>query len=159
MDDASALTITLDDPQSPVARACLKRYYDELNARFSHGFDVSLSRDPEARVMQPPVGAFLIAMRDGYAVGCVGLKGPGPVAEVKRLWIDPDARGLGIAKALMAEVEARAAQLGIETLRLDTNSALHEALSFYRNAGWREIPRYNANPYAHVFFEKSLRPR
>ena len=109
--------------------------------------------------MTPPRGGFLIAWSDGLPVGCVGLKGTGgAVAEVKRLWVAPAARGLGLARRLMAEVEAAARRLSITTLRLDTNRALPEAARLYRRSGWHENPRFNDDPYAEVFFEKTVLP-
>ncbi len=151
------MTIADVDPTSEPARACLSAYYAELATRFVGGFDVALSCDPEAAAMMRPRGTFLLAVAGGLPVGCVGLKGNGgPVAEIKRLWIDPGARGLGLAQRLMQAAETAARDLGIRTLRLDTNSALPEALALYRKAGWVEIDRFNDDPYLDHFFEKTL---
>ena len=145
------------DPRGEPARACLQAYYDELGRRFAGGFDVARSRDPDAADMVRPRGVFLLAWSDGLPVGCVGLKGDGGEgAEVKRLWVASAARGLGLARRLMTALEAAAGTLGIRTLRLDTNSALPEAISLYRRTGWVEIPRFNDDPYPDVFFEKRL---
>ena len=115
-----------------------------------------LSRDPEASAMRRPRGVFLLAEGPEGPVGCVGLKGQCDWAEVKRLWVAPAARGHGLATRLMAGVEAAARDLGIALLRLDTNAALPEAAALYRKAGWTEIPRFNDDPYAQLFFEKHL---
>lgn len=149
------------DPRATPGRHCLDRYYAELDRRFPGGFDVSLSRDPEAGAMIAPRGTFLVALSDGLPLGCAGLKGHGGPnedrwGEVKRVWVDPAARGLGLAREMMAEIETAAIRLGIGLLRLDTNSALAEALALYRRLGWREIPRYNDDPYPDTFFEKRL---
>lgn len=145
------------DPRSAEARHCLEQYYAELARRFAKGFDVSLSRDPEAADMIRPRGAFLVALSDGLPIGCVGLKGSGTaMAEVKRLWVAPAARGLGIARRLMAQAEEAARSLSITTLRLDTNSALPEARALYEATGWHEIARFNDDPYPDLFFEKGL---
>ena len=159
---ASALTrerVTLDemDPQGDEARYCLGEYYAELGRRFKQGFDVSLSRDPEAKEIRRPRGAFLVAMSDALPVGCVGLKGTDHgYAEIKRLWVAPAARGLRLGRRLMEAAETTARELGITLLRLDTNSALPEAAQLYRSTGWREIPRFNDDPYPDLFFEKRL---
>jgi DNA-binding MarR family transcriptional regulator len=146
------------DPKSEPARACLQAYYDELARRFASGFDVKRSRDPDAADMIRPRGTFLLAWSDGLPMGCAALKGSGgELAEVKRLWVAPSARGLGLARRLMNAVEDAARDLGIRVLRLDTNSALPEALELYRKTGWAEIPRFNDDPYPDVFFEKQLR--
>ncbi|MDP5307773.1 GNAT family N-acetyltransferase [Paracoccus spongiarum] len=145
------------DPRDPAALDCLARYYAELASRFAQGFDVSLSRDPEAGAMLPPRGLFLIAWAGDLPVGCAGLKGLGPgEAEVKRLWVAPAARGQGLARRLMAALEQHAAGAGITRLLLDTNSALGEALALYRATGWTPIARYNDDPYPDIFLEKRL---
>jgi DNA-binding MarR family transcriptional regulator/N-acetylglutamate synthase-like GNAT family acetyltransferase len=145
------------DPRSGAARYCLAEYYAELARRFENGFDVKRSRDPEAKDMIRPRGAFFVAMSDGLPIGCVGLKGGGgAVAEIKRLWVAESARGLGLGRRLMDAAEAAARELSIEVLRLDTNRALTEALKFYRAAGWTEIDRFNDDPYPDFFFEKRL---
>lgn len=145
------------DPRAPTALSCLTAYYKELAQRLRTGFDVALSADPEATDMILPRGAFVVAVSDGLPLGCVGLKGTDKgYAEIKRLWVSPSARGMGLAKRLMSKIETRARDLGITTLRLDTNSALPEAVAMYRNAGWTEIDRFNDDPYPDHFFEKPL---
>lgn len=159
---ASALTrerVALNeiDPQSDEARYCLGEYYAELGRRFRQGFDVSLSRDPDAKDMRRPRGTFIVAVSDTLPIGCVGLKGTDHgYAEVKRLWVAPAARGLRLGRRLMDATEDAARGLGIALLRLDTNSALPEAGQLYRSTGWREIPRFNDDPYPDLFFEKRL---
>lgn len=167
-------------PQDPLSIWALEQYYGELNDRFHGGFEVSLSADPEVGSLIPPKGTFLVAMpaagadgsENGKALpphprwsgdgpgplGCVALKGSGgPVAEVKRLWVSPSARKLGVGRVLMQAVENKARTLGITTLRLDSNSALPEAVAFYQClGGWKEIPRFNEDPYPDLFFEKTL---
>lgn len=159
---ASALTrdriaLAEMDPRSDEARYCLREYYAELGRRFKQGFDVSLSRDPDAKDMRRPRGSFIVAISDTLPIGCVGLKGTDHFyAEIKRLWVAPSARGLGLGKRLMDGAEDAARALGIALLRLDTNSALPEAGQLYRTTGWREIPRFNDDPYPDLFFEKRL---
>jgi DNA-binding MarR family transcriptional regulator/GNAT superfamily N-acetyltransferase len=151
------IAVEESDPRGDAARYCLSEYYSELGRRFEKGFDVSRSRDPDAADMVRPRGAFLLAMSDGLPVGCVGLKGSGgEVAEIKRLWICESARGFGLARHLMHAVETVARELSVKTLRLDTSSALPEALKLYRTSGWVEIDRFNEDPYPDHFFEKHL---
>jgi DNA-binding MarR family transcriptional regulator/GNAT superfamily N-acetyltransferase len=145
------------DPRGDAARYCLGEYYGELARRFERGFDVSLSRDPEAADMMSPRGVFLVAISDGLPLGCVGLKGSGSeLAEIKRLWVAPSARGLGLGRRLMEAAEDAARMKSIKILRLDTNSALPEAGQLYRSTGWTEIDRFNDDPYPDLFFEKLL---
>jgi DNA-binding MarR family transcriptional regulator/predicted GNAT family N-acyltransferase len=153
----SNISIDEANPTGKAAQYCLDEYYGELSRRFTGGFDVSLSRDPDAADMIAPRGKFLVAMSDGLPIGCVGLKGTGgELAEVKRLWVAPSARGLGLGRRLMDCVESAARNIGVRILRLDTNSALPEALKLYRSTGWTEIDRFNDDPYPDVFFEKRL---
>lgn len=80
------------------------------------------------------------------------------LAELKRMWVAPTARGLGLGRRLLAELEAHAAASRVRVLRLETNRALDEAIGLYRAAGYREVPAFNDEPYAHHWFEKTLGP-
>ncbi|MEM9247155.1 MAG: helix-turn-helix domain-containing GNAT family N-acetyltransferase [Pseudomonadota bacterium] len=145
------------DYTSDIAKFCLNAYAAELSARLDLPFDPKQAGGPELSQMQHPNGTFVIARLDDMPVGCVGVKGNGAApAEIKRMWVAPAARGLGLAHRLMDAAEDAARGLGIRTLRLDTNSALTEAVGLYRKLGWTEIDRFNDNPYPDLFFEKSL---
>lgn len=151
--------VTLDevDPEHPDARACLRAYFEELGERFETGFDPAMSLLPDAGGLRPPAGVFLVARLHGEAVGCAGLKLPaGAPAEVKRMWVAPRARGLGLGRRFLAELEERAGRAGRDTLRLDTNRALDAAVGLYRASGFREVPAFNDEPYAHHWFEKAV---
>lgn len=140
---------------SAPAQACLDAYCAELSRRFGRPFASGPEADPGAYA--PPRGLFLLALRDGVAVGCVGLRPESPgCVEVKRLWVAPDARGLGLSHRLMAAVEQAARDMGAARLRLDTSRHLPEAIALYRRGGWDEIARYNDNPDADFFFERRL---
>jgi ribosomal protein S18 acetylase RimI-like enzyme len=92
-------------------------------------------------------------------VGCGALKfHDDGRAELKRMWVAPTARGLGLGRRLLAELEAHAAANRVRVLRLETNRALDEAIGLYRAAGYREVPAFNDEPYAHHWFEKTLGP-
>jgi ribosomal protein S18 acetylase RimI-like enzyme len=109
--------------------------------------------------LTPPRGLVLVARRDGRPVGCAGLKLVGDgVGEVKRVWVSTEARGAGIGRRLMDEVEARARAAGCDRLRLDTNHTLTEAIAMYRGRGYREVAPFNDEQYADHWFEKPLEP-
>jgi GNAT superfamily N-acetyltransferase len=148
--------IALADPVSAPAQQALSAYFAELDRRFPGGFDPGPPGDPDA--YRPPSGVFLLASgEDGTALGCVALTRDGPRSgEVKRLWVAPAARGRGLARRLMAAVEAEARAMDLALLRLDTNGTLTEAVAFYTREGWTPIPRYNDNPYAQAWFARTL---
>jgi DNA-binding MarR family transcriptional regulator len=81
---------------------------------------------------------------------------PARFAEVRHLWVAPEARGLGLGRRLLERVEAEVAERGIGVVRLGTHSALIEAIGLYRSSGYREIPSYDSSPYNQLSFEKSL---
>ena len=154
---ASAVQVTEADPRHPDARRAVRAYVTELAQRFDGGFDPALSISASDEEMSPPAGLFLIATLHGEPAGCGALKfRPGAPTEIKRMWVAPEARGLGLGRRLLAELEARAAARGARTLRLETNRALAEAMSLYRSAGYREVAAFNDEPYAHYWFEKTL---
>jgi len=158
--DASAVVVRVRDPRHPDARRCLRAYVEELAARFDDGFDPARSISAADHEMTPPAGLFLVATRHGEPVGCGALKfHPGAPAEVKRMWVAPAARGLGLGRRLLAELETRAAAHGVRILRLETNRSLGEAIGLYRSAGYREVAAFNDEPYAHHWFEKVLAAR
>ena len=72
------------------------------------------------------------------------------------MWVAESARGLGIARRMLEQLERLAREAGAAIVRLDTNRALVEAIAMYRSSGYREIPRFNAEPFAHHWFEKRL---
>jgi DNA-binding MarR family transcriptional regulator/GNAT superfamily N-acetyltransferase len=154
---AGAVAVMLEPADSADGRRCIEAYYAELAQRFETGFDPKQGNPFEPADMTPPHGWLVLARLEGQAVGCGALKRLGDeVGEIKRLWIAPDARGLGIANRIMDRLEAIAGETGFRTLKLDTNRALHEAHALYRKRGYREVARYNDNPYADHWFEKRI---
>ena len=99
----------------------------------------------------------MVARLHGRVAGCGALKLVGDgIGEVKRMWTADFARGQGVARNVLETIEAKARALGIHTLRLETNKALLEAHALYRAAGFREVPPFNEEPYAHHWFAKQL---
>ncbi|RXS67155.1 MarR family transcriptional regulator [Streptomyces sp. TM32] len=155
----TAATVTLDalDPDHPDAQHCLRCYAGELQERFETGFDPAQSLLPDAGELGSPHGLFLVARLHGEPVGCAGLKlPPGAPAEIKRMWVAPHVRGLGVARRILAELEARAARHGHDVVRLDTNRALTDAIALYHSCGFSEVAAFNDEPYAHHWFEKRI---
>jgi DNA-binding MarR family transcriptional regulator/GNAT superfamily N-acetyltransferase len=153
----AGLEIERVDPASPAARWCVDQYFAELDRRFESGFDPAASLSAQDADLVPPRGAFLVASVDGESVACGAVKSISPgVGSLKRMWVADGARGLGIGRRILDALEAQARELGLSTLRLETNQTLHEAIGLYRSAGFREVAPFNADPYAHHWFEKNL---
>jgi DNA-binding MarR family transcriptional regulator/GNAT superfamily N-acetyltransferase len=156
---ASAVQVDVCDPRRADARFCLESYFAELARRFDAGFDPELTISADADELTPPAGLLLVATLHAEPVGCAAIKfHDGEPAEIKRMWVSPRVRGLGLGRRLLAGLEARAAARQVGVLRLETNRALAEAISLYRAAGYREVPAFNTEPYAHHWFEKQLTP-
>jgi DNA-binding MarR family transcriptional regulator/GNAT superfamily N-acetyltransferase len=153
---AGLVAIGIEDPNSDVAAFCLSSYFAELDARLDTGFDPAQSRPTSAPELTEPAGLFLVARLHDEAIGCGGLKLHGDWAEIKRMWVAPSARGLGVGRRILHELEQCAAQRAVSVLRLDTNRALAEAKSLYCSAGFVEVEPFNDEPYAHHWFEKRL---
>jgi DNA-binding MarR family transcriptional regulator/ribosomal protein S18 acetylase RimI-like enzyme len=155
---ASMVTLEVEDASTPDAQWCIGQYFAELETRFDSGFDPSLSISATAKELTPPAGLFVVARLRGQAVGCGALKfHPDAPAELKRMWLAKEIRGLGVGRRLLADLEAKAARAGARVIRLETNRSLVEAIRLYRESGYREVERFNDEPYADHFFEKELR--
>jgi ribosomal protein S18 acetylase RimI-like enzyme len=149
--------VTPEPPDSPLARELLERYYAELAARFRGGFDLARTVAAPPAELTPPNGRFLLARIDTQVLGCGAVRVlDADSAEIKRMWVAPTARGLGVGRTVLAALESAAAELGARTVRLDTAAELTEALALYRSSGYREIAPYNDNPYAAHWLEKRL---
>jgi DNA-binding MarR family transcriptional regulator/GNAT superfamily N-acetyltransferase len=146
-------------PTHPHAAYALNEYFAELDRRFDIGFDPAASLLPSAEVLVPPRGLMLVATLRSEPVGCGALKlnGAAP-AEIKRMWVAPEARGLGVGRRLLTELEAHAREAGASVVRLETNKALVEAISLYRSSGYAEVPAFNDEVYGDHWFEKDLTP-
>lgn len=179
---ASLVEVTVEDPTSDAAHHCLAAYFAELDRRMATGFDPQRALPVTPAQMAPPYGLLLVARRAGEPIGCGALTfhhdppdapdvdHPSPddparddpangdpiTAEVKRLWVDDSARGLGLGRRLMGLLEDHARDHGVEVLQLDTNAALVEAIALYRTMGWVEVDAFNDEPHADHWFAMDL---
>jgi DNA-binding MarR family transcriptional regulator/GNAT superfamily N-acetyltransferase len=154
---AGLVEVAVENPTSPAARFCIESYFAELDARFDAGFDPGRSISADAEELTEPAGLLLVARLRGEPAGCGALKlhGTAP-AEIKRMWVAPTARGLGVGRRILSELEGHSRRRGVGIVRLETNQTLHEAASLYRSAGYVEVAPFNDEPYAHHWFEKRL---
>ena len=102
----------------------------------------------------PPTGALLLARVDGQLAGCVASKplDPPTICEMKRLFVRPTFRALGVGEQLVRRVMAVASDAGYERMRLDTLPSMRAAQQLYRRLGFEEIPAYCANPVPGAYF-------
>jgi GNAT superfamily N-acetyltransferase len=154
---ASMVQITVADPTSQDARWCIEQYFAELNERFETGFDPTLGISAHPHELVPPAGLLLVAYLREEPVGCGALKfHENTVGELKRMWVAPRARGLGLGRRLLLALEHEAREAGMTVLHLETNRTLIEAIELYRHSGYQEVEAFNDEPYAHHWFEKRL---
>ncbi|SRR5438874_5513600 len=122
------------------------------------GFSKELESLPG--IYSPPRGELLLAKRGDHVLGCIGLRPlkPPRIAEIKRMYVRPQARGQGVGKALVAAILKTAEQRGYEELKLDTLAHLETAIALYKSFGFAPIPRYGNHPYPDlVCLGKTLR--
>jgi GNAT superfamily N-acetyltransferase len=106
----------------------------------------------------PPGGVFLLALADGQPAGLGGIRHlDTEIAEVKSMYVAPPFRGTGLGRQILARLDAIALEHGCRAVRLDTSDYLTPAVGLYLSAGYREVPAYNENPKADLWFERTLR--
>lgn len=131
-----------------------RAYADALGIDLEfQGFSAELTGLPGAYA--PPDGRLLIARDDGgAALGCVALR-PTAIAgvcEIKRLYVVPSGRGLGLGGALIAAIGGEARRIGYQEMRLDTLPGMDAAITLYRKAGFAPIAPYSDTPIAGTVF-------
>jgi DNA-binding MarR family transcriptional regulator/GNAT superfamily N-acetyltransferase len=154
---SARVQISAVDPENPDAQYCLAEYVAELNRRSQRGFDPSVGATALPHEVRPPAGEFFVAYLHGEAVGCGAVKHHAAApAEIKRMWIAPGARGLGLGRRLLERLEACARAGGARVAHIETSAVLVEALSLYRSTGWVDVPAFNDEPFADHWLEKAL---
>jgi DNA-binding MarR family transcriptional regulator len=156
----SLVRFAIERPTSADARWCWQQYFAELDERFQNGFDPDAALPVDMHEVTPPGGALIIARLHGRPIGSGSVKTPrGEPAYLKRMWVAREARGLGVGRRLLAELEQYARSTGARSIHLETNKSLKEAIALYRASGYVEVPAFNAEPYAQYWFEKRLSSR
>jgi DNA-binding MarR family transcriptional regulator/GNAT superfamily N-acetyltransferase len=154
---ASLVEVRAVDPAHPDARRCLTAYFAELERRSRTKLDPATLASAKPHEMRPPRGVMLVAYLRGEAIGCGALKlhGAEP-AEIKRMWVAEHARGLGLGRRLLADLESTARDAGATLAHIETNGTLTEAIALYQSAGWVEVAAFNEEPFADHWFERRL---
>lgn len=154
-----AATVSFDvvDPRSGDALFALTQYFDELDRRFPTGFDPGDALTADAPLLRAPTGVLVVAHSDDEPVACGAvMRIDESTGEIKRMWVHPDWRGVGLGQRMLRHLEGQARELGYTRVVLDTNSTLVEAITMYERSGYQPIERYNDNPYALRWFAKNL---
>jgi len=138
-----------------------KRLFREYAASLS--IDLAFQRfeeelDTVKEQYGPPLGALVLAYADERAVGCAGVRSKGGrIAELKRMYVQPEFRGHQLGKSLLERSISIAKDLGYERLRLDTLANMTGARRLYESFGFETIPAYYDNPHADaIYMEKML---
>jgi putative acetyltransferase len=147
--------ICFERPDSDEARSLIQQLDEDLLRRYPaqaiHGLHPHHVTDPDL--------TFLIARLGSRAVGCGAIRDLEPgVGEVKRMFVQPEVRGRGIARQILVALESKARELGYSALRLETGTRQPEGIGLYKAVGYCEIPcfsEYADNPFS-VCFEKRL---
>ena len=122
----------------------------------AHGLDHDIARWQEEYDGRTGV-LLLVADPAGEVVGTAAVRTLEPdIGELKRMWLRPACQGGGLGRRLMDTCLDEARSLGCRALRLDTMAKLAAAVHLYRAYGFAEIPRYNDNPRADIWMERSL---
>jgi putative acetyltransferase len=148
------VAIRLADPRAPEGLRLLGAAHAFMARRYPPEHNHALSADGLAA----PHVSFWIAVQGPDPLGCVALARLDGYGEIKSLWVEPAARGRGLARALMAAPEAAARAAGLGWLRLETGGDLGPALRLYRRLGFLPCGPFGAyaeGPHS-VFLEKRL---
>jgi GNAT superfamily N-acetyltransferase len=152
-----SLTVSVEALESDDARRLIAALDDGLAELYPP--EQRFGPNLKAHHLEGGRGTFLIARNDGRAIGCGAIRLLDPMtAEAKRMYVEPDQRGKGVGRAVLAGLEAAAKQLGVRRLVLETGIYQEAALSFYRRAGFTQVEcwgEYAASPTS-ICFQKLL---
>jgi ribosomal protein S18 acetylase RimI-like enzyme len=134
-------------PELTATAALFRAYAASLDIDLGlQGFAAELAALPGPYAA--PEGAILLAKQGDHVLGCIALKRLKPgIAEIKRLYVRPQARGQGVARALVRAMLQEAAELGYREIKLDTLPHMTTAIALYRALGFDDIPPYGSHPY------------
>ncbi|TFD57260.1 GNAT family N-acetyltransferase [Cryobacterium suzukii] len=160
---ALPILVSFAAPASAEATSVSLRYYEDIVSRY-HGRPALQQEIIAAQAgyasddLVPPTGLLLLARQGSAVLGCAGMRiRLGDIGEVTRVFVEPAARGQGVGRLLMQNLESESRALGLTALRLDTRTDLIEARSLYASLGFIEGKAHNTDPYANHWFRKELR--
>jgi GNAT superfamily N-acetyltransferase len=152
-----AIALIAEASDAPVSVELQRAYFADIASRYP-GWSPELIPSADPAEVAPPEGVWIVVYLDNQPVGCGGVKRLDETsAELKRIYLAAAARGHGLGRRLMQQLEQHARILGYERLRLDTGDRQPEALGLFRSAGYEQIPDYNGNTWATYWMEKRLK--
>ena len=143
---------------APEVRSLYEVFIRESDGPLGDAVDLGaeIAAGPPAELGRPG-GVLLLARVDGEPAGLGGVRHlDTDVAEVKSMFVAPAHRGAGLGRRILVELERIAAEHGCRSVRLDSSDYLTEAVGLYRSAGYAEVPAYNQNDKANLWFERQL---
>jgi GNAT superfamily N-acetyltransferase len=163
MQSSTAIELEPIDRDAPEVRRLYEPFIREADGPLAYdregaGVDIEaeIAAGPPPDLV-PPNGVLLIARVGGKPAGLGGVRHlDTEVAEVKSMFVDPRFRGRGLGRRILSRLDEIAAAHGCRAARLDTSDYLTPAVALYRAAGYREVPAYNENPKASLWFERNL---
>lgn len=150
------LTLAVEAADSAVSLELQRAFFAEIASRYP-GWSPASSQSVEPSELALPGGVWLVAYLGGNPVGCGGLQRLDPeAAEIRRVFLDERARGQGLGRALLSELEDHARRLGYERVRLTTGDEQPEALGLFRSAGYEETAPFSDGAFTRHWMEKPL---
>jgi GNAT superfamily N-acetyltransferase len=150
------VTVVVERADAEVSLGLQEAFFADIASRYP-GWVPASSQGVQPSDLAPPSGVWLVAYLDGRAVGCGGVQRlDADTAEIRRLFLDEPARGRGIGRRLLAELESHARRVGYERVRLTTGDGQAEALRLFQTADYREIPPFTDGVFTRHWMEKRL---
>jgi GNAT superfamily N-acetyltransferase len=150
------VTFAAEPADSETSLGLQRAFFADIASRYP-GWKPTSSQSVEPEDLAPPDGAWLVAYVDEHPAGCGGLQRlSAGTAEVRRIFLDERARGRGVGRALLAQLEDHARTVGYERVRLTTGDRQPEALGLFRAAGYREIAPFIDGVFTRHWMEKEL---
>jgi len=155
------LTIETTDPSAATAQDVLRAYTTEVASRWygrtaTEDEVVRALADEPSDDLRAPTGAFLVAVEDDRAVGCVGVRWRSGSAELTKVFTRPEHRGRGVATRLLDAAEGACRANGVDVVRLDTRAELAEACALYERRGYERVDPFNDEPYSDRWYAKQV---
>ena len=150
------VTVTVERADADVSLTLQQAFFSDIASRYP-GWEPASSQSVKPSDLEPPVGIWLVAYRDGQAIGCGGLQRlDAETGEVRRIFLDQTERGRGTGRRLLVELEKHARRHGYKRVRLTTGDGQPEALRMFQSAGYKEIPPFTDGVFTRHWMEKAL---